>query len=170
MRDCYDRAVPRPNDEGGFRRLGRLAAQNGPGPLQRLLLAAIGLLGGDTALLMLLSPALSNAWDVLWLYVIFSVVGWVLVGLPVALLVPARLVSRISWLRRILIGATLGPLALLVIVVLLLVKQGRLREFSLANSQTLWPMSILVSTVSFLVYAALLRWRLSRSRAPDSGW
>jgi uncharacterized membrane protein len=119
---------------------------------------------------MLLSPALSNAWDVLWLYVIFSVVGWVLVGLPVALLVPARLVSRISWLRRILIGATLGPLALLVIVVLLLVKQGRLREFSLANSQTLWPMSILVSTVSFLVYAALLRWRLSRSRAPDSGW
>lgn len=160
----------RPNDAGEFLQPGRFAVPNGPGPCQRILFAAIGLLAGDAALLMLLSPLFVSAWGVFWLYVIFSAVGWTLVGLPFALLVPARLVSRLSWLRRILIGATLGPLAMLVMVVLLLVKQGRLREFSLDHSASLWPMCIVVSTVAFLVYAGLVCWRLARSRPPDSGW
>jgi hypothetical protein len=59
-----------------------------------------------------------------------------------------------------LIGAILGPLALLLIFVVLAAWQGSLGSFSLAHTETLWPFSILVSTVSFLVYAALLRSRL----------
>jgi hypothetical protein len=63
----------------------------------------------------------------------------------------------------VLIGAALGPLALLLIFVVIFAMQGRLREFSLAHTEALWQFSMLVSTVSFLVYTALLR-----RRSPNS--
>jgi hypothetical protein len=155
--------VPLPDDKGAVLRFGQPVATGGPGPFRRILFAAIGLLAGDAALLLILSPSFVIASGVFWVYVIVSAVGWTLIGLPFALLVPARVVSHLPWPLRILAGVVLGPLALLLMVVLLLAKQGRLREFSLAHSESLWPMSILVSTVAFLVYAALLRRREVRS-------
>ena len=98
--------------------------------------------------------------DMFVLYAIFSFIGWVLVGIPVVLASPAGLIARLAWPLWIPIGAVLGPLALLLI--LLLMEAGR-GQFSLANTETLWPLSIVVSTVSFVVYGALLRRRIGAS-------
>src|SRR5579864_3648788 len=82
-----------------------------------------------------------------------------LAGLPVALMFPVRVYSRLAWPLCLLIGAILGPLALLLIFVVMFGLQGQLNSFSLAHTQSLWPLSILVSSVSFVVYAVLLRTR-----------
>jgi hypothetical protein len=138
--------------------------------------AAIGLVAGNAALLifllcnalrlrsMLLSAhagepygALTQAWEIFLLYAMVSVFGWILVGVPIAVAIPARLLSRVAWPSRMFIGATLGPLALLLIFIVLFASQGRLSVFSLAHTESLWPFSVLVSTISFLVYAALLQ-------------
>jgi hypothetical protein len=103
--------------------------------------------------------ALRQACDMFIVYAIFSFLGWVLVGLPIALAFPARLLSRLPWPLWLLIGAALGPLALLLIFVVIAGLQGQLGTFNLAHTESLWPLSILVSTVSFVAYAALLRWR-----------
>ena len=95
---------------------------------------------------------------------IFSVAGWVLVGVPIALVLRRRLLSRLAWPLQMAIGIALGPLALLLIFIGLFAMQGRVGAFSLAHTETLWPISILVSTVSFLVYAALLRRRSPTAR------
>jgi hypothetical protein len=91
------------------------------------------------------------------LYGIFSFVGWAMIGLPIALGVPARFLCRLSWPPRLLIGAALGPLSLLAIFVILAARGGTLKTFTLANTGVFWPMSMLVSTTSFIVYTALLR-------------
>lgn len=153
----------------------------GVGPFRRLLFAVIGLAAGNAVLLVLLISdalrlrfallkahmgepdlALPQAWGIFLLYGIFSVLGWILVGVPIALATPAHLLSRVAWPGRMLIGATLGPLALLLIDVVLDAILGR-NKFILVTTEGLWPFSILVSTVSFLVYAALLRKRLLKS-------
>ena len=54
-----------------------------------------------------------------YLFAIFSAIGWLLVGLPVAVFFPARLLARLSWPARLLAGAALGPIALFAIFVLL---------------------------------------------------
>jgi hypothetical protein len=147
------------------------------GPFRRLLFAAIGLAAGNAALLLyLIYGAFSRAvllkghigqsylelpqtLEIFLIYGIFSVFGWILVGVPIALAFSARLLSRVAWPGRMLIGASLGPLALLLIFVVLFAIQGSHGAFSLAHTESLWPFSILVSTVSFLVYTALLRRR-----------
>ena len=107
-----------------------------------------------------------SAWlEMFLLYAVFSILGWALVGLPFALAFPARILTRVRWPLCVLIGAALGPLALLLIFVVIFAMQGRLSAFSLAHTEALWQFSVLVSTVSFLVYVALLR-RRSPSREP----
>lgn len=90
------------------------------------------------------------------MYATFSVLGWVLVGLPIAMAFPERLLRRLVWPLRLLVGAAIGPMALLVIFVALFAMQGRIREFSLANTDGLWFFSGVVSTVSFVVYTSLV--------------
>jgi drug/metabolite transporter (DMT)-like permease len=69
---------------------------------------------------------------------------------------PARSITRLSWPLRMLVGAALGPLALLVIFVLL--RHGHLEiSGTFRGSGWLWAYSILVSTVSFVLYVFLLR-------------
>jgi hypothetical protein len=175
--------VPLPDDQEPFIGQGRYATNKGPGPARRLLFAAIGLIAGDAALLIYMMynalracAALLMAhmgqpyrqltiWvEMFLLYAMFSILGWALVGLPFALAFPVRLLSRIRWPLCVLIGAALGPLALLLIFVVIFAMQGRLSSFSLAHTEALWQFSVLVSTVSFLVYVALLR-----RRSPDRG-
>ena len=93
------------------------------------------------------------------IYGTFSVLGWIFVGVPIAVAFPVRLLSRLAWPGRIVMGAALGPLALVLIFVVLFTIQSRRSAFSLAHTESLWPFSILVSSISFLVYAALLRRR-----------
>ncbi len=138
-------------------------------PARRLVYALVSLLAGDVMLLFFLlrhalhatllagEPArmIPDAVQMFVLYAIFSFVGWLFVGLPAALLFPAGSITRLSWPLALMVGATLGPPALLVIFLLL----GRSHVYfgNVAEMSTLFAYTILVSTVSFMVYRALLR-------------
>lgn len=108
--------------------------------------------------------ALPQAWEIFVVFAVASVAGWAVVGLPLTLAVPARVPVRLGWLPALLIGAALGPLALLLLFAATFAFQGQLTRFSLAHTETFWPLAGLVSSVSFLVYRALLA-RVSH-RAP----
>lgn len=142
-------------------------------PIRRLAYALVGLLAGNAILLLFLlqnafrlramllaahmgEPArqIPVALQMFVLYAIFAFVGWLLVGLPTALLVPARSFTCLSWPLRVFVGAALGPLALFAIFVLL--THGHINSRAFKGTGGLWAYSILVSTVSFVVYVALL--------------
>ena len=143
-------------------------------PMKRLAYAFVGLVAGDAVLLLfLLQNATRLRADLLVLhmgepgeqipqtlqlfvmYACFSFVGWLLVGLPAALLFSARSIARLPWPLRPLVGAALGPLALF--LVLMLLAHGHLdfpRTF--LGTGWLWAFSMLVSTTAFLLYTGLL--------------
>ena len=121
---------------------------------KRLLYAFLALLAGDAAMLLYLMPF---AYHVFALYAIFSFAGWVLVGLPIAVL-PARVISNFSLPIWMLVGVLTGPLALSMIILLL--SRGHIAGF--ARTSTLFPISIVVSTVSSVVYWLLLRKKVPR--------
>jgi len=144
-------------------------------PARRLAYAFIGLLAGDTALLLFLlqnafrvradllalhmgEPArqIPLALEMFAVYGLFSFAGWLLVGLPIAIFFPARCIARLPWPLGLLVGAALGPFALLLIFVLL--ARGHL-EFpgTFKGTDWLWAYSILVSTFSFVLYVALVK-------------
>jgi hypothetical protein len=141
---------------------------------KRLAYAFVGLLTGDIILLLFLlygalvarasllaanmgqiGSMIPGVLQVFVLYALFSFVGWLLAGLPTVLLFPARSIIRLSWPLRLLVGATLGPLALLLIFVL--IGRGHVGfPESFRGTGALWAYSVVVSTAAFLVYAALL--------------
>lgn len=138
-------------------------------PAKRLLFALIGLLAGDLILLFFLLQhalhatilagepvrAIPDTVQTFILYAIFSFVGWILVGLPATLLFPARSITRLSWPRALIVGAISGPITLFVIFAVL--SQSHIYFRNLAEISTLFAYTILVSSVSFMVYLALLR-------------
>jgi hypothetical protein len=148
---------------------------------QRLTYAFVGLLSGDAALVLYTlvnaflvrathlathvgepERVVSVALQVVTLYVVCSLVGFLVVGIPVALLLPARFVARWPWLVTIAVGALLGPPALFAILVVLGGGSVHLSS-SFRETGLLFAFSILVSTVSFGVYVALLRKQLRRT-------
>lgn len=149
-------------------------------PAKRLLYALIGLAAGDLMLLFILvqhsihatllagepTPTIADAVQTFALYGIFSFVGWLFVGLPVALLFPATSFTRLSWPLAVVVGAALGPPALLVIFALL----GRNHIYfrNLGEIGTLFAYTILVSTVSCMVYLVLLRKEITAAKAGRS--
>lgn len=107
----------------------------------------IGLVAGDAALLIVplynavrlrtvlltihigeANLALPNSKGIFLIYAIFSVIGWIFVDVPIVIALPERLLSRVPWLGCTFIGATLGPLALLIILLVLFAYQGRLSD------------------------------------------
>src|SRR6185312_5125745 len=138
-------------------------------PAKRLAYTFVGLLAGDVMLLFFLlrhalhatlfagEPArlVGDALQLFVLYAAFSLLGWVLIGLPTALIFPASSITRLTWPFALIVGAALGPPALLVIFMLF----GRAHVYfrNIAETGTLFGYSILVSTVAFMVYLALLR-------------
>lgn len=145
----------------------------------RMWFATIGIIAGNVVLLLYLMGAAAymracllrvhmgepqlqfeQYWDGFLLCAVFSIVGWVVVGIPVAIVFPARLLAHRSWpVLGLLIGITLGPVALLLVFIEYLALEGGLRAASFDQTEVYWVFSIIVSTVSFLVYAALLRRR-----------
>lgn len=143
-------------------------------PLIRLTYAFAGLLAGDAVLLILLflsairvralllaqhvgapGQQIPLALEVFVIYAGFSFAGWLIVGAPIVLFFPAHSITRLSWLLRLLVGAALGPLALSAVLILL--AHGHLdfrHDFPAVG--WLWAYSIVVSTVAFVVYVALL--------------
>lgn len=140
----------------------------------RLIYAFVGLLAGDAVLLIFLlynavriraalvashmgNPAgeIPLALETFAMYAVFSFVGWLFVGLPIARFFPARILVRLSWPIRLLVGATLGPLALLIIFLLL--SHGHLSwPAGFTGTGLLWAYAIVVSTVCFSAYVILL--------------
>jgi len=150
--------------------------------IRRLAYAFVGLLAGDAILfLYLVQNAIRYRADLLAshmgepgrqiplaiqifvLYARLSFVGWLFVGLPIALLLPARFVRRLPWPLSLLLGAALGPLALFLVIVLVsdvsraALAHGHMLPGMFTGTASLWPLSILVSTIAFVVYVALLR-------------
>ena len=153
-------------------------------PIKRLSLAFVGLLAGDAVLLVcLLEEAarlrarlvvehaggtfrlMPGALEHSVLYGIFSFWGWLLVGVPIAVFVPPAAIRRLSWPLTLFVGAALGPVTLLLIFLL----HGHGHVQLLPDpfyTRIVWGFSVVVSTVSFAVYASLLRWmRLFHRRA-----
>ncbi len=144
-------------------------------PKKRLAYGFVGLLAGNAILLLFLlqnalraragllaahmgAPAsmIPVALEQFVLYAIASLAGWLLIGLPTVLLCPARTITGLSWPLKLLAGAVLGPFALL--AVFLLLGRGHVTfPASFNGTGILWAYSVLVSTVAFVVYAALLR-------------
>lgn len=144
-------------------------------PARRLAYALLGLVAGDAMLLLyLLQNALRArasliavhmgepdrqipiALDLFVVYAIFSFLGWLFVGLPAALFLPAHLIARLPWVLAIVAGGILGPIALAIIF--LLHDHGHIYlSSSFAESVTPYAYSILVSSVCFIVYRGLLR-------------
>jgi hypothetical protein len=87
--------------------------------------------------------------------VIYSCVGWVIIGLPAVLLMPGQFMERIRGPWTILFGATLGPLALLLIFISM--GHGQLDIPAIEMMAPFWLLSILASTTAFVVYCALMR-------------
>jgi hypothetical protein len=107
---------------------------------------------------------ISDSFQISVLYLIFSFVGWLFVGLPVALLFPVDSLTRLSWPLALIVGAVLGPPALIVIFVLL--GCSHIYFGNLVETGTLFAYSILVSTISFMVYLALLRKEIKGKPTP----
>jgi hypothetical protein len=151
-------------------------------PIKRLAYAFVGLLAGDAILFLFLLqnairlradvPALHmgepgqqipQAIQIFVLYARLSLVGWLFVGLPIALLLPAHFIRRLPWPLRLLVGAALGPLALFLILMLVpdasrsALAHGYMIPGMFTGTASLWPLSILVSTIAFVAYVALLR-------------
>src|SRR5260370_3922053 len=137
--------------------------------IKRLAYAFVGLLVGDTILLLyLLQNAIRLRADLLArhmgepgrqipqaifvLYARLSFVGWLLVGLPIALLLPAHFIRRLPWPLRLLVGAALGPLALFLVLALVsdssraAIAHGHMIPGMLTGTPSLWPLSVFVST------------------------
>jgi hypothetical protein len=142
--------------------------------LRRLAYAFTGLLAGNLLLLLYLiqnalrirstlltahmgEPALAipNAIQHFCLLAVLSFVGWLFVGVPIAVLFPARLITGLSWPVALVVGAALGPLA--VLAVFLLLGHGYIyRSSSFTGTATPFVYSIVISIVAFVVYRALL--------------
>jgi hypothetical protein len=149
--------------------------------IKRLAYAFVGLLVGDAILLLYLlqnairiraelialhvgepERQIPQTLEIFVLYARLSFGGWMFVGLPIAQLLPPRFIRRLPWPLRLLVGAVLGPLALFLIFVLVsdssrtALAHGHMVPGLFTNTASLWPFSILVSTLAFVVYIALL--------------
>ena len=151
------------------------AIVDGASLLKRLAYAFIGLLVGDATLRLYVvqnalrvrstllaaqmgepAKAIPNAVQAFIFLAIFSFAGWLFVGIPTVTLFSGRSIARLSWPLALIVGAALGPLALLAI--LLLLGHGYIYlSPSFAETATQFAYSILISAVAFSVYAALLR-------------
>jgi hypothetical protein len=96
-----------------------------------------------------------QAFQMAFIYGFFSFLGWLIVGLPIVLLLPADSVLRLPLLIQLVIGVVIGPFALLAIFVIL--NHGQLHApGTFTNTSFLWTLSMLMSAVAFSLYCALL--------------
>jgi len=103
---------------------------------------------------------------------IVSMLGWVVIGLPVVLLLSAEIAADFYWITAALIGAVLGLLTILLFYLAL--NQGRLDTSTFRNPQamlmtaTFFSSAALIAGVAFAVYCALVQAAL-RKLAKKSG-
>ena len=131
----------------------------------------LGLLAGDAALLFLglfnalrasllqhgklMSLMFRSALEWFIPVVIVSIVGWLVIGVPAVLMISTGRILRTSWWPILMLGALLGPLALLVIFLLL--SRGMPSGQTFSHTGFLWACASLISTVAFGLHCALVR-------------
>lgn len=100
-----------------------------------------------------------QALDSFLMFAIFALFGWIVVGLPFILVLPANVASRLHWSASILIGAILGVLALYLIF-----DRGRFDRSNLWDDPTFfWQAFVfasaaaLNSAVAFTTYCTLIQ-------------
>jgi len=86
---------------------------------------------------------------------IVSVIGWLAVGVPVALILPSRRIFQSPLWLLLLVGVLLGPVALFVIFLLL--SRGMPTSETFTHTGFLWGCASLISTVAFAVHCGLVR-------------
>jgi hypothetical protein len=83
------------------------------------------------------SKSCSLALQLSAIYGFFSFLGWLMVGLPIALFVPADSVVRLPALLRVIVGVVIGPSAFFAIMVFL--SHGQLHiPGTFTNTGFLW--------------------------------
>jgi len=94
----------------------------------------------------------------MWIfYAPFSFVGWLLVGVPIALLFPARSIKRLSWTLRVCRRCSWPTCPVLDLRAAQSRSHPLQQPGTFTGTSSLWAFSILVSTVSFVLYMGLLR-------------
>jgi len=131
-------------------------------PVKRVAYTFVGLLAGDAMSLLYLLVFWSRLPEMVVLlgFAMVSFVGWLFVGLPIALFLPARSITRLSWPQALVVGGVLGPVALFGALLTVYVGTSGLlsglAHYSMSEV-TPYAFSILISIVSVGVYVALLR-------------
>ena len=141
--------------------------------LLRVSYSFLGLLAGDAALLFLgllnaLRASLLQHGKLMSLMfrstlewfipvAIVSIVGWMIIGIPAVLIISAERILKTAWLLILMVGALLGPLALL--IVFLLLSRGMPRGETFTHTEFLWACASVISMVAFGVHCALVRQR-----------
>jgi hypothetical protein len=152
------------------------------GPLRRLGYTFLGLLAGNASLLLWsLGNALTFREEMLRLhrgapndqisvalqlsliYFVFSIGGWTLVGVPLALAIPARVVARMSWCT-LLLGAVSGPISLF--MVFSLIPNSRFNWERWRDGTLFCIYAAEIATVASAVYLGLVRRRLAAHAEP----
>ena len=147
--------------------------------LLRVGFSFLGLLAGDAALLILallnflhISLLLHGQLEAQFLtalgwfipIAIVSIIGWMMIGVPAVLIISTGRILRTSWWLILLLGVLLGPLALL--VVFLLLSRGMPNGQTFSHTGFLWACASLISTVAFGVHCSMVR-RSVRGGADD---
>jgi hypothetical protein len=100
------------------------------------------------------------------LYATFSLIGWLVVGLPAVFLVPVRILNRLPWLMIILMAAAIGVAAFFPIDLLL--NGGHLSPDSFRRERLDWLLALLASIVGFPTYCWFVRRHLRLTALPAS--
>lgn len=86
---------------------------------------------------------------------ITSIVGWLAIGIPAVVVLSPQRISQFPLWLLLVIGALLGPIAL--VTIFLLLSRGLAAGETFTNTGPLWACASLISTVAFAVHCALVR-------------
>jgi ABC-type sulfate transport system permease component len=93
-----------------------------------------------------------------------SVLCWVVIGLPVALLLRAEIVARFYWIPRALTGAVLGMLPMFLLLVAVNRQHLDMPIFREPETVGLFSVAALIGGVAFSVYGAEVKAALRGQR------
>jgi hypothetical protein len=92
-----------------------------------------------------------------WLVLIFSMIAWLVVGLPLVLLLRAEVIAGFHWMFAVLIGAIVGAFAMLLIFFAM--NGGHLSIKSLFAPGAYQPfyLAALIAAIAFATYCKLVK-------------
>ena len=84
----------------------------------------------------------------------FAFLGWLLIGVPIALFIPTARLARLIWPLRALVGLALGPIGVVIVTLILSIRTRALLLEPIEMVRFV-PYAIVVSLPAFLIFAAL---------------